>query len=735
MATQGMQMMGGAASPGTSPAGEAAFTPAQVPLAPPQGEQPENEDEQLEREQTVSFMKKNLAEELDEDKLKKIGKDCKEGYDADRQSMDEWLRANVEWSKLARQVKEEKTFPWPNASNIKYPLISTAAMQFSARAYPALVPADKKLVKTRLYGKDPTGEKRKKGERIGIYMSWQFCENMPWWEEDMDRLLIMNAVCGQTYKKTYWDPSCEKVVSHLVYADNFIIDKWVRSIDCADRYSEIHAWTKRKVDELKARGYISDIDLGPPTGLSANREQEKNENKDGKLVNDFTTPYEIIEQHTWIEDGKDPLKPVIVWFELNSGKVLRIQSRFDKEGIKTAQVKGKEKIVGYDALCLYTKFGFIPNPDGSFLDMGFGHLLGPINEAVNTNINQLTDAGTANNLQGGFIAKGLRLKMGDTSFAPFEWKSVNATGDDLRKMIVPLPTKEPSPVLFQLLGMLIQAGKELASVAEIFTGKMPGQNTPATTTQATIEQGMKVFTAIYKRIYRSLDQEFKKVFDLNEYYLNKDEYVAVLDMTIGPDDFDDETYDVCPTADPTATTQAEKLEKAMALMQFVQMGLLPPEKVMMRVLEAQEQPNIEELIPGLAETGQPAPPQPKPDPKVQAIQMKAQTDQQLGQAKIQQLQQKSQIDAQTAAEKLMMEKQTQAQEAQHKEEMARLETQATHDKNQIFLAQAKQKAAVDAHAGVQKLQHNQESHQQKLQHQKEVAKSQKTNSKGGKTTK
>jgi chaperonin GroES len=296
----------------------------------------------------------------------------------------------------------------------------------------------------------------------------------------------MNAVVGQSYKKSYYDSVTEKICSHLVYSDNFIIDKWTRSIECCDRYSEIHLWTKRKVRELKERGWMLDVELGEPTGKTEGESEEKEGEK--KITNDFTTPYEIIEQHTWIEDGKDPLKPVIVWFERNTGKVLRIQARFNKEGIRTAQVKGKEKVTGYKALCMYTKFGFIPNPDGSFLDLGFGSLMGPLNEAVNTNINQLTDAGTVNNLQSGFIAKGLRMKMGDTAFQPAEWKSVNATGDDLRKMIVPLPTKEPSPVLFQLLTLLIQSGKELASVAEIFTGKMPGQNTPATTTQATIEQ-------------------------------------------------------------------------------------------------------------------------------------------------------------------------------------------------------------------------------------------------------
>jgi chaperonin GroES len=735
MATTGMNMMGGQQSPGISPMGEAPFQPAQVPLTPPEPEEQETEDEKLEREQEVSFHKKNLAEDMDEEELRDLGMECKQGFDADKQSMQDWLTANEEWSKLARQVKEEKTFPWPGAANIKYPLISTAALQFSARAYPALVPADKKIVKTRLWGKDPSGEKRKKGERIATFMSWQITEDMEWWEEDMDRMLIMNAVMGQNYKKTYYDPSCEKVVSHLVYGDNFIIDRWARSIKTCPRYTEIHEMTKQKIEELKLRNYFLDVDLGLPTGKDDTN--EKDDQRDQKIVNDFTTPYVICEQHTWWDkDGDELREPYIVWFEQTTGKVIRVQARYDAEGIKTApDKKGKDRVVGFKAKCYYTKFGFIPNPDGSFLDMGFGHLLGPINEAVNTNINQLTDAGTTNNLNSGFISKGLRLNMADKTWKPNEWKSVNATGDDLRKMIVPLPTKEPSPVLFQLLGMLIQSGKELASVAEIFTGKMPGQNTPATTTQATIEQGMKVFTAIYKRIYRSLDEEFKKIFYLNQYYLDPETYTKVLDEPIGPDDFDDDEYDVCPTADPTATTQGEKLQKAMALMDLMQLGLLDPMKVVMRVLEAQEQPNWEELIPGMAETGQPAPPQEKPDPKVQAQQEKAKTDQMLAQTKAQAIQQKAAMDQQTAETKMAMEAQQHAEERQHQMEMNQLEAQRAQQTNQIFMAEGVNKILTSKAEGQQKLAQKDEQHQQKLQHQKEVAKSTSKTSKTGKKAK
>lgn len=208
----------------------------------------------------------------------------------------------------------------------------------------------------------------------------------------------------------------------------------------------------------------------------------------------------------------------------------------------------------------------------------------------------MTDAGTLANMQSGFIGKGLRLKMGDQRFTPGEWKPVNATADDLRKQIVPLPTKDPSDVLFKLMTALITSGKELASVAEIFTGKMPGQNTPATTTMASVEQGMKVFTAVYKRIFRSLAKEFKKIYELNETYLDPNTYVQVLDSAIGPEDFNDADYDVCPGADPNAVSSSEKMQKAQALLELLPTGILDPVEVIRRVLVAQEQPNYEKLF-------------------------------------------------------------------------------------------------------------------------------------------
>src|SRR3990167_2550597 len=290
-------------------------------------------------------------------------------------------------------------------------------------------------------------------------------------------------------------------------------------------------------------------------------------------------------------------------------------ARWDSDGVK---LNDDKDIICFEPVEYYTKYEFLPNPDGGFYGVGFGHLLGPLNDSANTIVNLLLDAGTLSNLQSGFIGKGLRLKPGETRLAPGEWRNVPTSGDDIKKQIFPLPVKEPSKVLFELLGLIIQSTKELASVAEIFVGKMPGQNTPATTTMATIEQGMKVFTSIYKRVYRSLSKEFENLFRLNSiHHENIERAMLILDEPIEQADYDLKSYDVCPTADPTAVSSTQKLLKAQGLMELLPLGTINVMEVTKRILEAQEQPNIEALM-----QQQQLP----PDPKVQAAQMKMQQD-------------------------------------------------------------------------------------------------------------
>ncbi len=646
----------------------------------------------------------NLAEKMSKEELDKIGAEAKRGFDSDQLSREEWETMLDEWTKLAKQCIEPKTFPWPKASNVKYPLLSTAAMQFNARAYPSLIPSDGRVVKSRIVGKDFDGEKTKTAEAVSIYMSYQILEEMDRWEEDMDKLLIMLPIVGTMFKKTYWDPITGKNCSKLVLPKHLIVDYWARSLAEAERISEWIEINARKVKERQQAGLWLDVELGDPSTFTADSKGEHTPPNQ-----DDTTPYVFIEQHTFLDIDKDGYKePYIVTFQKDSGKVVRIVARYDENTIYQDDNGKLQKI---EPIQYYTKFGFVPNPDGSFYDIGFGVLLGPINESVNTLINQLIDAGSLNNLQAGFIGKGLRLRMGETKFTPGEWKVVNSTGDDLKKQIVPLPSNEPSKVLFELMGALITSGKELASVAEIFVGKMPGQNTPATTTMATIEQGMKVFTAVYKRIYRSLAEEFKLLYRLNGLYLNPHTYVDLVDMEIGPDAFKDEDHKIIPGADPTAISQTEKLMKAQGLQEMLAIGMpLDPYQVMVRMLEAQEQPNWQQLIPKELQQSQQVPP--KPDPKMMEMQMTGQLKQQESAARMKEMAVKSELakrDAQTKEAMAQVQMEREGQEAQQR--MAIQAAEADH-KQRIFSAEKSTEIIQNAH------QKNQE-HQQNLQITKE----------------
>ena len=649
----------------------------------------------------------NVAESLKEDKLQKIGDDAVSGYESDLLSRKPWEEDLKNWTDLALQIAAAKTFPWPNAANIKFPLLATAAMQFAARAYPTLVPSNGQVVKCKVVGYDQDGSKSMRADRISKHMSYQVLEQMDDWEEDMDKLLITLPIAGTCFKKTYWDAAKQKNCSKLVLPKTLVVNYFCRNMNDAERVTEVLFLTKRRITERKNQGVYLDVDLGDPTSNGDDPTTSVNKAFQLDVIDDDTTPYTILEQHTYLDLDEDGYaEPYIVTVDLNTHKVLRIVPRFTQDDVI---VNANNKVVSIEAIQYYTKYSFIPNPDGGFYDIGFGRLLGPINNSANTIINQLVDAGSLSNLQAGFIGKGLRIKMGESRFQPGEWKAVNAVGDDLKKQIFPLPVREPSQVLFNLLDLLLKSGKELASVAEIFVGKMPGQNTPATTTMATIEQGMKVFTAVYKRVYRSLTSEFRKIYRLNRQYMNPDEVVSVLDVPAQQADYQGPEDDIIPGADPTAVSSQEKQAKVQALMQILQLGTLDPMAVTQLYLEAHEIPESQKYL------KQPSPP--PPDPKMEAIKAKAQLDQQ-----------KAQMDMQVAEHKLQIEQSSKEQEIQMKAAQVQQELKAKQMeailKAHLSQAEAGQKMQLNAAQGNMKLMQQHQSHQQQMQHQAEAAKQQ-----------
>jgi chaperonin GroES len=694
-------MQGGTPLPGIDPSQMAPQPlPNQLGAEAPEEGMPEEEKESLRKLLETA----NIAEKLSDDELQKIGQEAKAGYELDKESRTDWERDVDEWTKLAKQTRDPKSYPWTNASNVKYPLLTTAAMQFAARSYPSLVPSDGKVVKSKVIGKDPTGEKFKLADRVSLYMSYQLMHEVEGWEESMDKLLIMLPIMGTVFKKTYFDHVSGKPCSEMIHPSNLVVNYWAKTLQTAERVSHVIEMSPRILKERQLKKIYRDVDLkAAPMPMSTDRNQPSKQ--------DETTPYTLIEQHTYLDLDDDGYRePYIVVFHLESGEVLRVQARFDEKGMI---FDDDDNLVSIKATQYFTKFGFIPNPDGGFYDIGFGVLLGPLNESVNTLINQMIDSGSLANLQAGFLGKGLKIRMGSQPFQPGEWKMTSSTGDDLRKQIVPLPTKDPSPVLLQLMGSLITSGKELASVAEIFVGKMPGQNTPATTTMATIEQGMKVFTAVYKRIYRSLQEEFTKLFEINGTYLNPNTYADIVDVTVGPDDFNSTQYNICPGADPTAVSQTERLLKAQGLMEMLPLGILDPVKVGLRILEAQEQPNFQDLLlPQVAQTGQPPPP--PPDPKLMETEAKIKALQEASAIKRQEATFKSELAARDQSVSLAMKAAAADQDARSKDMLARTNLAVNVSGERARSAQERQKFIQDTI-------HKEVDHRQKVRHNEQAA--------------
>lgn len=712
--------MNGAAPqlPGTNPQlGEGMQQAAMQPQGMPMQEQPMPPSPPPNPEaQATSFLNKmleqvNIAEKLDKEVLLKMGDEVYDGYRMDLQSKAAWDKQVDDWVKLAAQIREEKSYPWIKSSNVKYPLLATAAMQFAARAYPSLIPADGKVVQFRVVGADPQGMKAARADKLAKHMNFQLMEDMSDWEEEMDRLLIQLPIVGCMFKKTYFNPILKRNESKLVGPKDLVVNYWASSLDQAHRKTEILLLTKNQVKELQMAEVFLDVELDEPQSRPEMPSKSDVHGNTPPSKTDSSTPYVFLEQHTfWDLDDDGYQEPYVITIEESTKKVFRVVARYDSDGINQNE---KQEVVSIQPVEYYTKYGFIPNPDGGFYDIGFGHLLGPINDSANTLINLLVDAGTLANLQSGFIGKGLRLKTGETRLTPGEWRPVNATGDDIKKQIFPLPVKEPSEVLFKLLGLMLESGRELASVAEIFTGKMPGQNTPATTTNTAVEQGMKVFTAIYKRTYRSLTREFKKIFRLNSLYdENFEKANMILDEPIAKEDYDIKAYDVCPTADPTAVSTTQKLMKAQGLMELLPLGTINIMEATKRILEAQEQPNINAVM---------QQPQPQVDPKVQAMQMKGQMDQESHQMDMQQ----KQLDAQMKAQEMQMNLKFKAQEQQMDMQLKQMEIQLEAMKAQLEVKHSTMEHQLDvaksAREHQQSLIQNDEKHRADIAQIKEKA--------------
>lgn len=510
----------------------------------------------------------NLVDEVSDDIVARLGERvCEEfGADEDSLSASGWKARHDRALKLAAQVREDKTTPWRGAANVKYPLVTVAAMQFAARAYPAIVDGWN-VVKAKPLGR-PSEDKRARADRIGAHMTWQLLEEMDGWEEDTDQLLHVLPVTGTVFRKTYFDPMAGKNCSQMVTADKMVVNYWAKPD--APRMTQVCEFYPHEIEAKFRSGVWTRCELGEPQDAA----------------NDDQAPHVFLEQHTLFDLDEDGVpEPYVVTVHKDTRKVVRIVARYREDGV---EVNAEGEVYRIKPVKYFTRYWFIPPLDGSYYGLGFGALLDSLGETINSLVNQLLDAGTLANMQGGFIGAGVSLKSGPLRFQPGEWKRIEAPGASLRDALVPMPVKEPSNVLFQLLGMLVEAAKDITATKDILTGETQQANTPVGTTLAQIEQGLKVFSSIYKRIHRALRHELGLLYDLNAVYLEQEVYFTLQDdeKAVARTDYAEGDMDVIPVSDPTVVTDMQRIGRAQFLMQFKADPLLDQREIDRRVLEA-----------------------------------------------------------------------------------------------------------------------------------------------------
>lgn len=492
---------------------------------------------------------KNLVTEagLKKEKLDLISLKVVQGFKDDENSCREWLADIKKVEELASLAAKKKNYPLPNSANIKFPLITKASYEFSSRTYPEIL-KDDKVVKARVIGLDLDNTKAEKAERVADYLNYQLLFESDEWERDLDTLLTRLSLIGFICKKQYYDPVRKKIKTEICDPHKLIINSNAKSLSDAARISHIICVRVNDlIEHSRAKIYSTTI---------------VNELIDELGTNELDVAVELVEQHTFLDlDDDNYSEPYIVTYDRKSGKLLRIAPRFLSENV----IGAGNELKYIDPIQIFTDFHFLKNPKGDFQSVGFGILMLHLNETINSILNMLVDAGQLANQQNGY--KDSRLKnmgSGDSLHNPGELKTVKCTaGMTLKEGIFPFNWKEPSSVLFQLLGLLIQTGKDLSSSTEVNTGGTSADNAKTGAVMALQREGLKVFTSIQKRLYRSQTVEFRNLFQLNSIYLDPNQYYNVLSdkKAVAKDDFDGKSIDVIPTADPNLSSEMQRASK------------------------------------------------------------------------------------------------------------------------------------------------------------------------------
>ena len=513
----------------------------------------------------------NLSDYIDDRLLRKIGKDVVKNFDLDFGSYSEWRNKVANWIKMFMQDVDPKDFPWDNCSNVPYPGLTTAIIQFQARAYEALIPATNKMRVVNFGTEDKDTAKR-----VEKFMNWQLDYQMEEYEDDWDISLFQLAINGSIFRKIDYSPVLKRNVARYCSAEDVVVNYAIKANDVPTRITHKIYMEKNEINTRIEKGIFNDVELGVGT-LSEMTESEGEITEVTEEVQGVNrnseepdVPRTILEQHVGLDlNGDDLNEDYIVTVDKVTEQVLSIVSRQYVDG---------ESIYTYNC---FEHYYFFPNPEG-YYGLGFGHILGGLNEAVKALLDQTIDAGTMQNLSGkcGFINSRSRVKKGILEFPMGHFEYIDAGVEDINRAIYSFNFPGASSTMYQALDLLQKSIDKVSTVSELLTGELPSSDTPATAIVASIEQGMKVFSTIHKRIHRGLKKEFRKLYNLNFIFGNDKEYLMVLGENLVKEylsknipidmkkDFSG-IYNIAPVSDPRISSRAEKVALAEQVLQKV----------------------------------------------------------------------------------------------------------------------------------------------------------------------
>jgi hypothetical protein len=504
----------------------------------------------------------NLAEYIGENELQSLAAELLGQYEQDVASRKDWLDTYIKGLKILGIRYEERTEPWPGACGVFHPLLMESAVKFQSETIMETFPAAGP-VKTKIIGRE-TPEKKDAAIRVADDMNYKLTEQMPEYRPEHERLLLSLALSGNAFKKVYFDPSLNRQTAVYIPAEDIVVPYGAANLETAERVTHKMRKTENEVRKLQYAGFYRDVDLGDPVRVMDEVEKQKAEDQGFSASTDDR--FQLLEMHVNIDlpgypDVDDDNNetgialPYVVTIEKGTGTVLAIRRNWKEED----ELKAKRQH--------FVHYGYIPG--FGFYYFGLIHLIGGHSKAATSLLRQLIDAGTLSNLPGGLKSRGLRIKGDDTPIAPGEFRDVDIPSGAIRDNILPLPYKEPSQTLAQLMDRVVEEGRRFAAVSDLKVSDMSSQ-APVGTTLAILERVLKVMSAVQARIYYAMKQEFKLLAGIIRDY-TPEEYSyepEVGDRKAKKADYDD--VDVIPVSDPNAATMSQKVVQYQAVLQLSQ---------------------------------------------------------------------------------------------------------------------------------------------------------------------